>query len=61
MPITAGRPATPNDVRANEVRNHEAGMLLIGVGAILLLVTPASFLMRLPAVEMTPNRSTGVR
>jgi len=34
MPIAAGRPTTPN-----EVRNHEAGVLLIGLGAILLLVS----------------------
>src|SRR4051794_34304456 len=39
MPIAAGRPIMPNDVRATEARNHEAGMLLIGVGAILLLVS----------------------
>jgi hypothetical protein len=34
MPIAAGRSTTPGDAR-----NHEAGMLLIGVGAILLLVS----------------------
>ena len=34
MPIAAARPTTPNDAR-----NHEAGMLLIGVGAILLLIS----------------------
>jgi hypothetical protein len=34
MPIAAGRPATPPDAR-----NHEAGMLLIGLGAIMLLVS----------------------
>ena len=34
MPIAAGRPTTPNDAR-----NHEAGMLLIGVGAVLLLIS----------------------
>ena len=39
MPIAAGRPTTPNDVRASDARNHEAGLLLIGVGAILLLVS----------------------
>ncbi len=34
MPIAAGRPAAPD-----AVRNHEAGLLLIGLGAILLLVS----------------------
>jgi len=34
MPIAAGRPATPTDAR-----NHEAGLLLIGLGAIVLLVS----------------------
>jgi hypothetical protein len=34
MPIAAGRPTTPA-----EVRNHEAGALLIGAGAILLFIS----------------------
>jgi hypothetical protein len=34
MPIAAGRRTAPPDVR-----NHEAGLLLIGLGAILLLVS----------------------
>ncbi|MEY2441005.1 MAG: hypothetical protein QOJ46_431 [bacterium] len=34
MPIAAGRPTTPT-----AARNHEAGVLLIGLGAILLFVS----------------------
>jgi hypothetical protein len=34
MPIAAGRPTTPD-----EVRNNEAGTLLIGAGAVLLFVS----------------------
>src|SRR3978361_1641318 len=39
MPIAAGRPAAPTDVRANELRNHEAGRLPTVRGAIRLLVS----------------------